>query len=83
MTAVAINQGAQAPYPTPQDVERMVSIDWRHKDKGGEYRVEAVATGTGALSGQPIVFYSDLPLPTMIYARPLSEWYDAMEPNYA
>lgn len=73
-------QGAQAPYPTPGEIEGLVGVNWRHKHKGGRYRVEAAAKGAGALHGQVIVFYSDLPRPTMIYARPLSEWRSTMEP---
>lgn len=79
MTTASVDQGAQAPYPTAADIEKLTRVYWQHKQQGGRYRVEAVAKGAGTLHGQPVVFYSELPVPTMIYALPLSQWHDAME----
>lgn len=65
--------------PGGHDLEAMIYPEWRHKHKGGRYRIEAIAQGAGELHGQPVVFYSDLPRPTVIYARKLAEWHHTME----
>lgn len=71
---------AIAMIPEGRDLEALVHPEWRHKQKGGRYRVEAVAMGAGELHGVPVVFYSDLPKPKAIFARKLAEWHATMEP---
>ncbi len=55
---------------------------WRHKAKGGCYRVGRMLIGSGELHGEKLVVYTEQPHDPEgpMYARKLSEWHDKMEP---